>query len=195
MMAEMCAIFQLSFDDIIEIKNIADEITKKYGNEAADHCFNTDLYPKNNVPVLGPGNKVSLLKWGFPLKDSSNVVFNARAESLSEKSMFQSYLSNRCLIPASFFYEWGKDKRKYKISIDNMSLIYMAALWKPYIYQGNKLFCFTIITTEPNGQIGQIRSRMPAIIPHEFAQNWLNGDTSALELLKPMDEKMTIITA
>jgi hypothetical protein len=36
---------------------------------------------------------------------------------------------------------------------------------------------------------------MPAIIPHEFVQNWLEGDTAAFELLKPLYENMTITTA
>ena len=43
----MCATFQLSFDDVMEIKNIADEITKKYGSETAEHCF---LPMKNRRP-------------------------------------------------------------------------------------------------------------------------------------------------
>jgi len=64
----MCATFQLSFDDIAEIKNISDEITVKYGEDAATQCFNKDFYPKNEVPIIGPESKISLLKWGFPMK-------------------------------------------------------------------------------------------------------------------------------
>lgn len=142
---DMCAIFQLSFEDIKEIKNMADEITKKYENEAAEQCFNVDLYPKSTALVLGPQKKGTLMKWGFPMRGSSNVVFIARAESLNEKSMFRSSLANRCLIPATSFYEWSKEKKKYRIKTEPSRMIYMAALWKPYLYQGNKVYCFTKI--------------------------------------------------
>lgn len=188
----MCAIFQLSFDDIKEIKDIADEITRKYGNEAAEQCFNVDRYPKSTAPVLGPQRKVALMRWGFPMKGNSNVIFNARAESLTEKMMFKDSLANRCLIPATSFYEFDKEKKKYRVNVEQTGLIYLAALWKPYLFQGNKGFCFCIITTEPNEQIEKIHSRMPAIIPANDTQVWLEGGAGALGLLKPVEQPMMI---
>jgi hypothetical protein len=76
----MCATYQLTFEDTQEIKNIADEITKNYGSDTAELCFPSTYYPKSEAPVIGPGNKASLLKWGFPMENSSQVIFNARAE-------------------------------------------------------------------------------------------------------------------
>jgi len=189
----MCATFQLSFDDVMEIKNIADEITKKYGSETAEHCFNKDYFPKSEVPIVGAENKVSLLRWGFPLQGSGNVIFNARSESLAEKSMFKTVNTNRCLVPATAFYEWDKEKRKYRISLVNGRLFYMAALWEGIVQaDGKKKYYFTIITTEANMQIKQIHNRMPAIITKEYIQAWLNGNTDDIKLLKPIEEIMTI---
>ena len=186
----MCAIFQLAFEDTDEIRYIADAITSRYGKEAADQCFNTDLYPKSTVPVIGPQRKVALMRFGFPMRSSNKVVFNARAESLTEKYMFKTSLANRCLVPATSFYEFDKDKRKYLIKTEQSGLIYLAALWKPYLYEKNKVYAFCIITTEPNELIGKIHSRMPAIIPAKDTQKWLGGDTSALRLLKPLNQGM-----
>jgi putative SOS response-associated peptidase YedK len=185
----VCATYQFSFDDI------SDEVTKKYGSDAADRCFNMDFHPKGNAPVVGSGNKVSLLKWGFPMKGSGNVVFNARAESLTEKAMFRTSLQNRCLIPTTSFYEWDKEKRKYKVNLETRRLFYFAGLWKAYLIKRNKEYYFTIVTTAPNEQIKEIHSRMPAIIAPEEQEARLNDDAEALKLLRPYEESLIIWTA
>lgn len=124
----MCATFQLSFDDIAEIKEISDEITIKYGEGTATQCFNKDFFPKSKVPIIGPESKVSLLNWGFPMKGSKNVVFNARAENLADKNMFKSSLDKRCLVPATSFYEWDRQKKKYRIFDETRKLFYIAGI-------------------------------------------------------------------
>lgn len=188
----MCAIFQLAFEDIKEIKDIANEVTRKYGSEAAEQCFNIDLYPKSTAPVIGPQRKVALMRFGFSLRGSNKVVFNARAESLTEKSMFKTSLVNRCLVPATSFYEFDKEKKKYSFKTEQGGLFYLAALWKSYMHEGNKVYCFCIITTAPNEQIGRIHSRMPAIIPAESTQEWLESSGEVLGLLKPMEQEMMV---
>lgn len=185
--SKMCAIFQLAKEDNEEIKYIADEITRRYGGEAAEKCFNADLYPKSAAPVIGPQHKVALMRFGFPVKDEKNVVFNARAETLTQKAMFRTSLSNRCLVPATAFYEFDKDKKKHRFIPESGGIIYFAALWKPYFHENKKVFDFCIITTQPNEQIGKIHSRMPAIIAAADSSEWLEGDMTALELLKPLE--------
>jgi putative SOS response-associated peptidase YedK len=45
--------------------------------------------------------------WAKPIKEFELATFNARAETVAEKSMFSSAFKNsRCLIPASGYYEW-----------------------------------------------------------------------------------------
>lgn len=182
----MCATFQLCFDDSDDIRELSGAITEKYGDEAAAQCFGRDFFPKSEAPVIGPGKTVSLLKWGFPMKGSKNVVFNARAESLAEKSMFQSSLEKRCLVPATAFYEWNREKTKYRISGGDRGLFYMAGLWKAFVTPaGEKEFRFTIITTAPNGQVERIHSRMPALIPSGDIAVWFGETQDALRLLTP----------
>ena len=189
----MCATYQLSFDDIAEIKKISDEITNKYGEDAASRTFGTDFYPKSEAPVIGKKNQIVMLKWGFPLKDTSKIIFNARAESLTEKPLYKGILSNRCLVPAIAFYEWSGDKTKYRISINRAKLFYMAALWKVEVLSDNtKAYYYTIITTEPNKQIKEIHSRMPAIITPENSSVWLRDGKNAFTLLRPFEAEMTL---
>jgi putative SOS response-associated peptidase YedK len=192
----MCATYQLSFDDIAEIKKISDDITAKYGEDTASQCFSKDFYPKDEVPIIGPENKISLLRWGFPMKGSKSVVFNARAESLADKGMFKSSLDKRCLVPATSFYEWDKAKKKYRISSETRRLFYMAGIWKVFMNPaGDKEFCFTIITTSPNDQISRIHNRMPAIISPESIPVWFADTENALKLLKPFEEQLAICSA
>jgi putative SOS response-associated peptidase YedK len=87
----MCATFQLAFDEnIAELKIIVSQLTEKYGKSYSKQS--TDFFPKGLAPVIGQNNKVSLLYWGFPMKNSSQVVFNARSDSLENKPMFKQML-------------------------------------------------------------------------------------------------------
>lgn len=191
----MCATYQLAFEDIKEIKEIADKITEKYGSAEAKRCFSSDFFPKSTAPVIGPENKVALLKWGFPMKGISRVIFNARSENLESKSIYKTALEHRCLVPVTSFYEWDKDKTKYKIFIETAKLFYLAGLWKEYLISGSKVFCYTIITTEPNEQMKKIHNRMPAILTPEQSPLWVGGSTKdALRLLKPFDEELVFQT-
>ena len=189
----MCATFQLSNDEVEDIKNIANSITDKYGSETTEKCFNRDFFPKNDIPVIGAGNRVSLLRWGLPMPDSKSVVFNARAESLAQKPLYRNILSNRCLIPASWFYDWDCQKQKYRIEVDGQLMFCMAALWLRVVDKsGTKSFYVTIITTEPNRQMLPIHNRMPAILTREDGETWLTDDTTVLSLLRPYGRKLVI---
>jgi putative SOS response-associated peptidase YedK len=195
----MCVTFQLAFDENIEeSKDIANQLTEKYGNRYSINQ-NIDFFPKGLAPVIGQNNKVSLLYWGFPMKNSTQVIFNARSDSLEYKPMFSSCLSNRCVVPATAFYEWGtvdNKKVKYLFTVEDLNMFYMAALWKKVKLATEKpsdesssaeksKFYFTIITTEPNNQMEKIHNRMPAILNRETAQIWLNNDD--LSIIKPYD--------
>ena len=175
----MCATFQLAFDEnIFDMKNIANQLTEKYGSNFSAQQ-KTNFFPKGNAPVIGKNNKVSLLRWGFPMANSSKVVFNARSDSLEKKPMFNSILSNRCIVPATCYYEWGtvnNKKAKFTVAVNNLPLFYMAALWEK-VQRTDEVtnFCFTIITTEPNEEIINIHNRMPAILTPQTAQDWLSN--------------------
>src|SRR5476651_2122644 len=84
--------------------------------------------------------KLVTLRWGLipswwqnPLKDTKLATYNARAESVAEKPMFRSaFKRNRCLIPASGYYEWqtiGKEKQPYYFTRKDGQIITIAGLW------------------------------------------------------------------
>lgn len=147
-----------------------------------------------------------LAKWGLiPFWATDPKIgykmINARAESLIEKPSFKNpFISQRCLVPASGFYEWrliDKEKVPYFIRLKKSGLFAFAGLydiWKDV--EGKQLLTFTIITTTPNKLLEPIHNRMPAIIPAESEKDWLNPDNTVDELnriLKPyLEEDLTV---
>lgn len=176
-----------------------------------------EIFPTNIAPVItgiSDGQKnAELFKWGFPnYRQNSGVIINARCETLSEKPTFRKLLkNNRCLIPASGFYEWKtieKHKEKYLIRSNSSKLMYFAGLYNNFTDKNGIPFTsFVIITTEANSQMSQIHSRMPVILSSIQASSWINEalpdctnntcnsnscKSNFLSLLKPYDNSITI---
>src|SRR3989344_516811 len=77
-----------------------------------------NIAPGSMVPVVTrhSPNQVVLMRWGLIphwAKDPKigYKMINARLETVKEKPSYRSSLkSKRCLVPASGFYEWQKEK-------------------------------------------------------------------------------------
>ena len=190
----MCAIFQLAIKEVPEIHDICDDITRKYGAESAAGCLDRDIYPGGTAIVSGGARKAALMTWGFPMKGSPKRVFNARSESLAERPMFRPVLRNRCLVPASGFYEFDREHRRYHIALPGRPFFYLAGLWEPVRNpDGSVYFCFPVIPTAPNRQIGAFHDRMPAILPPETAAVWLGAGEELRTVLRPLEEEMSMV--
>lgn len=148
-----------------------------------------DIYsPRYNIapttPVLACTDRgLTFFRWGLIpawAKDITlgNRMFNARAETLSEKPSFrQAYRRRRCLIPANGFYEWRSEnghKQAYCCHRDH-SLFSMAGIWEHWQdAQGNEMQSCAIITTESQQAMKQIHSRMPVYIAASDYAIWLD---------------------
>lgn len=161
-----------------------------------------NIAPGQDVIVItrNSPNKARYMKWGlvpYWAKDPSIGfrMINARAETVAEKPSFKrSLLHQRCIVPASGFYEWQKieDKEKipYNIKIKNLKLFSMAGLYDVWQHdQGKKLTTFTIITVDANKLLMSIHARMPAILTKENEEIWLDtnikNENKLTKLLKP----------
>ena len=102
-------------------------------NEGTDACVvkTGEIFPTDVVPALTLKTTMPM-KWGFGFLDKKARVINARLETAAEKPMFrQAFLKQRCLIPASFYYEWKKEgTKKQKIAIGTGKTIFMAVLYR-----------------------------------------------------------------
>jgi putative SOS response-associated peptidase YedK len=56
----------------------------------------------------------------------------------------------------------------------------MAGLWDRWMGGGETLESFTIITTTPNGVVGEVHNRMPVILSPEDGASWLEQGSAGL---------------
>jgi len=144
-------------------------------------------------------NRLVNFRWGLIpswAKDPSigSKMFNARAETVSEKPSFRSaFKKRRCLIIADGFYEWQKlEKRKkpFYFSLKSEEPFGFAGLYESWISPDQKqVQTCTIITTDSNELIMPIHDRMPVILPKDSTSIWINpknqNNEELLSLLRP----------
>jgi len=127
--------------------------------------------------------------WKKKAKETPST-FNARAETVAEKAMFRAaFKRNRCLIPASGYYEWqstSTGKQPYYYTARDGSPLTIAGLWDEWkdIETGEPLKSCTLIVTNANKLASKIHDRMPVLLQPKDFDRWLAG-TAGTELLKP----------
>ncbi len=132
-----------------------------------------ELRPTNQAPVIiADGGKATLrsARWGLPAPWDGKPLINARAETLTERKTFRPLLGQRCLVPATAYFEWRKDGRhrhRNRIAPENGGLFAFAGL------VGND--DFTIVTCAPLAQIAHIHDRMPVILAPTAEADWLDA--------------------
>jgi len=165
-----------------------------------------DWSPRYNIapsqPVIGVrqtdgGRSPSLLTWGLiPAWSRDPAIgsrlINARSESLAQKPAFRAaFRSRRCLILADGFYEWkkvsGKLKQPMYIHMVDQNAFAFAGLWEQWTAaDGSEIESCTIVTTEPNERLAEVHNRMPAILPPETYDVWLDPDQQDSATLQPL---------
>ncbi len=182
----MCGRFFLDTD----VKDIMEHY-----NQPPPDIFSPRYNIAPTTPVLACTDKgFNLFRWGLIpawAKDLSigNRMFNARAETVTEKPSFRhAYRRRRCLIPASGYYEWRAEngrKQPYCCHIGHQ-LFSMAGLWEHWQdADGNEIQSCAIITTEAKQKISEIHHRMPVHIAPEDYNMWLDCSS---ELTSDADE-------
>jgi len=136
----------------------------------------------------GEHNKLVAMKWGLVpswAKDTKigTSLINARSETVAEKPSFRHAIKvNRCIIPASGFYEWqhiGGKKIPNYIRMADEGVMAFAGIWEHWKDPENDLVLesFSILTTTSNKLIAPLHERMPVILRKEYYDLWLNKNT------------------
>lgn len=165
---------------------------------------NYNAAPGQQMPVVMRADgalTIEPMRWGLVPVWAKDVnigykMINARAESLFERPVWLAALKhNRCLIPASGFYEWNlltdlKQKQPWFIKPKDQELFAFAGLYaRNTSALGSELWSYSIITTEPNKEMASLHNRMPVILQPADEAAWLEpslDDRGALEaLLRP----------
>jgi putative SOS response-associated peptidase YedK len=160
-----------------------------------------NIAPTQSIPVIrndGGRNRLNIMRWGLvpPYEKefkTKYLTINARDDKILESRIYKGpFMSRRCLIPASGFYEWkrgpGKTKQPMMIRLKSGEPFAFAGIWERWLDRNKPdseaaLSC-SIITTRPNSLVGQIHDRMPVILPPELYQAWLNPENQDIGELK-----------
>lgn len=143
--------------------------------------------------------RFELVRWGLIpswVKDpgSFTLLINARAETALQKPSFRSAMrNNRCLFPASGFYEWrrtAEGKQPFYIRPADGGPMAFAGLWQTWSDpDGGDIDTAAIVTTRANDLMAPIHDRMPAVLLPEDFEEWLDTGTvmarTAHRLLRP----------
>src|SRR3954452_14129077 len=130
-----------------------------------------DVRINDIAPVMrAAGNVVELapMNFGFPPSGRGGPVFNFK----SEGRRFDS--SNRCLIPASAFFEFtGKKypKAKHRFTLNDQPFLAIGGIWRDS--QAGEPPVFTMLTTEPGPDVRPYHSRQVVVLPPQDWASWL----------------------
>ena len=152
-----------------------------------------EIRPTNVVSVIATGKNrrsgVFPMRWGFQIPGGSLIV-NARSETAAVKPTFRdAWKDHRCIIPASWYYEWehmktpsGKSKTgdKYAIQPKGEQTAWLCGLYR----MEDGFPVFAVLTREPTQYLRQIHDRMPLILPKNMIQEWIRPDNKPEELLE-----------
>ncbi len=169
------------------VRDVAEWLTSRY-----------NMAPSQEVPAIieDHGRKLVRFRWGLKPywagdKAMGSGMINARAETVDNKPSFRhSFRKQRCLIPASGFYEWRKEGQKkvpFRIGLSSWEPFAFAGLWATWKSpHGEVTESCAIITTAANTLVAKIHQRMPVILPREWESTWLDPGISDLKLLKEL---------
>lgn len=181
----MCGRYALS----AAISDIAQEFST---NSAPELSLPADwnIKPTNDVYII-KNQAIEIASWGMiahwsksddEAAKSQSSAINARSESVHEKPTFKSaFRSNRCLLPATGYYEWASELGKYKtkqpiyISRDDNKLLAFTGIFQSWTSpSGRVIQSVSIITRQAVGQLALVHSRMPVFLPRDRWAEWMN---------------------
>jgi len=183
------------------ISDIAEEFST---NSAPELSLPADwnIKPTNDVYII-KNQAIEIASWGMiahwsksddEAAKSQSSAINARSESVHEKPTFKSaFRSNRCLLPATGYYEWASELGKYKtkqpiyISRDDNKLLAFTGIFQSWTSpSGRVIQSVSIITRQAVGQLALVHSRMPVFLPRQRWQDWMNPKLNDVEKIRSL---------
>ena len=156
-----------------------------------------EIRPTDMAAVIAPNKKgepaVFPMIWGFTPKASPKPVINCRIETADQKELWKdSWFRRRCIIPASWYFEWEHLKRpdgkvktgqKYAIQPKGSSVTWIAGLYRMEEKNGLHYPVFTVLTREPSAELRKLHNRMPVILPESVIDDWLLPGSNPEEII------------
>ena len=199
----MCGRFYVAEDDEDEALEavIAEANRRMQALTGENNIARGEVLPSAAVAALAPGRSGGIgvypMHWGFRRADGKGLIINTRSETAMEKPVFRkAMIERRCLIPASWYYEWEKRERekiKYAIRPAADGIMYLAGIYR--FEENKKLPVLSILTMEPAREIVFIHDRMPVIFSEEHRGAWLDRSADPEKVLRECEKTMEFRTA
>ncbi len=164
-----------------------------------------NIRPTDMAAVLAPNKQGNMavfpMIWGFTVERSSKPLINCRIETADQKPVWKdSWFRRRCVIPASWYYEWGIPpsevgyhnaneqrnikKEKYAIQPEGAEITYLAGLYRFEEHRGVQIPMFAVITRESVETVSSIHDRMPLILGKDSLREWVRPDGDPSRIAK-----------
>jgi putative SOS response-associated peptidase YedK len=168
-----------------------------------------NVAPTTIVPIIRLGDdgvlELTEARWGLIphwWKDAKppSLTFNARSEEAAQKPTWrQSLKSQRCLMPASGWYEWQATKtpkQPYFIHAPDAEVLAFAGLWAEWQQADAPatLSC-ALLSKVAADSINGIHHRMPVVVKPEHFEDWLDPRTSSQRIQAIIDDARTDFSA
>ena len=148
-------------------------------------CKTGEIGPGDTAPavICRQGKLVPVpAVFGFPGFRQGRLLINARSETAAEKPAFAGSLrQRRIILPASGFYEWGRDAAhtKYLFQLAEQRTVYLCGLYR----QIGEELRFVILTRAANASMLATHDRMPVIAAEDEVRPYLTDADAAAALL------------
>lgn len=162
-----------------------------------------NIRPTDMAAVLAPNKQGNVavfpMIWGFTHESTPKPLINCRIETADQKPLWKdSWFRRRCVIPASWYYEWGIPpsevgfhnaneqhkikKEKYAIQPEGAEITYLAGLYRFEEHRGIQIPMFTVLTREAVAPVSSVHDRMPLILGKDSLSEWIrpNGDPNKI---------------
>ena len=158
-----------------------------------------NIAPTQQVPIMRAENgapAAAMVRWGLiPSfahgKPGKFSTINARIETFETAPSFRGawQRSQRCIQPASGFYEWHLDaqgrKTPFLVTLADQEVFGFAGLWESTVREDGAVIESCAHITMPANELmsdihngGSHPQRMPAILRREDHEAWLEGTTA-----------------
>jgi len=193
----MCGRFILGDYTWAEWFKIVDDFVNYDGpvkrDEPVNPSFNIKPTQQVNIAYVEHNELItSTARWWFvphwhkgDVKDWKATTFNAKIETAFEKPTFRTaWKSNRCLIPATGYYEWTgekSNKQPWYINLEqNIPVFFFAGV---YSTLGDGRQTCTILTRAAEPEIVDLHPRMPVILSAEQTSRWLTNEDNDTQII------------
>ena len=141
--------------------------------------------------------EVVRMRWGLVPPGASDPgegtkFIHARAETIEQKPTFRgAFMKRRGIVVVNTFNE-GKEvtprkTEQYVVTLKERRVTAIAVIWERWSEASTGVLeTFAMITVPPNGLIGTITDRMPALLADDDWTKWLGEVPASIDELKTM---------